>query len=452
MLGIFALVITVIVLAMVLWEPKWGPIFLWPMLFMYPHYYMWQRQLLPLNIGIDDLFICVFFLVTVLRRNIIGGIRPQFGYAVWAALLFFIILVSSNANGYFIVGKVELAEFVKSALKGIMTLLLAYSLVNTIDDEEDLKRVVFSFCFFASMGAIIVILQNYFPGPMQIFTSPIAVQRAWLYGIEQRPSGAFMNANNAAVVMGSAGLIIVSTLRLKSRYFRKSIRFVCLGIMVLAILMTRSRSGFLCLVIPLVLMGFVSKSRRYAWLFLALGIAAMMAFPGIRETLFERFTGIGRLAGFAAPIRMRLEKGVELWQIVTFRRLIFGQGMRADILLGQMPPHNAYLGIPLTFGIFGAIWAIVMVTIMLRKARFIKKYADLLLAPYGSAIQWCLFALALYGIVSGILAGHYARYTIFLLAVIAQKCTDIVWQNSLAYDQESYMYIDQAEPIEYSSV
>lgn len=452
MLGIFALVITVIVLAMVLWEPKWGSIFLWPMLFLYPHYYMWQRQLLPLNIGIDDLFICVFFLVVVLRRNIMGGIRPQFGYAVWATFLFFIILVSSNTNSYFIAGRVNPAGFVKSALKGIITLLLAYSLVNTIDDEEDLKRVVFSFCFFAGMGAIIVILQNYFPRPMQIFTSPAAVEKVWLYGQEQRPSGAFMNANNAAVVMGSAGLIIVSTLRLKSRYFRKSIRFVCLGIMVLAILMTRSRSGFLCLVIPLVLMGFVGKSRRYAWLFLALGIAVMMAFPGIREALFERFTGTGIMAGFVAPIRMRLERAVELWQTVTFRRLIFGQSLRADVLLGNMPPHNAYLGIPLSFGIFGAIWAIVIVTIMLRKAKFTKKYADLLLAPYGGAIQWCLFAFALYCIVAGFLGGYYARYTLFLLAVIAQKCVDIAWQSSTAYDYESDMYIDQAEPIEYSSV
>lgn len=452
MFGIFALVITVIVLAMVLWNPKWGPIFLWPMLFMYPHYYMWQRQLLPLNIGIDDLFICVLFLVTVLRRNIMGGIRPQFGYAVWATLLFFIISVTSNVNGYFVAGRVDLAIFAKAALKGIITFFLAYSLVNTIDDEEDLKRVVFSFCFFAGTGAVLVILQNYFPGPMQIFTSAVEAERAWLYGMRARPSGAFMNANNAAVVMGSAGLIIVSTLRLKSRYFGKSIRFVCLGIMVLAILMTRSRSGFLCLLIPLILMSVMSKTRRYAWLFLVLGIAAIMAFPGVREALFERFTGTGRMAGFSAPIRMRLERGVELWQTVTFRRLIFGQSMHADILLGNMPPHNAYLGIPLGFGIFGAIWAITVVTIMLRKARFTKKYADLSLAPYGSAIEWCLFAFALYCVVGGILITNYARYTLFLLAVIVQKCADITWQSSIAYDQESYMYIDQAEPIEYSSV
>jgi hypothetical protein len=368
-----------------------------------------------------------------------GGIRPRFGYAVWATFLFFIILVGSNTNSYFIVGRVELANFVKPALKAIVTLLLAYSLVNTIDDEEDLKRVVFSFCFFASTGAITVILQNYFPGPMQIFTSPVAVGKIWLYGIEPRPSGAFMNSNNAAVVMGSAGLIIVSTLRLKSRYFGKSIRFVCLGIMVLAILMTRSRSGFLCLVIPLILMGVVGKSRGYAWLFLALGIAVMMALPGIREALFERFTGSGRMAGFSAPIRYRLEKGVELWQTVTFRRLIFGQSMYADVLLGNPPPHNAYLGIPLGFGIFGAIWAIVVVTIMLRKARFTKKYADLSLAPYGSAIEWCLLAFAMYCVVGGILVTNYARFTLFLLVVIAQKCTDIVWQYQLPDYEEMYM-------------
>ena len=452
MLGILVIAIIVIVLGTMFWEPKRGPIFLWPMLFMYPHFYMWQRRLLPLNIGIDDLFICMFFIFTVLRRNIAGGIRPRFGYAVWAAFLFSIATIISNVNGYFMVGGADPQIFAKAALKGVITLLLTYSLVNTIDDSKDLKRVVFSFCFFAGMGGLIVIIQNYFPGPMQIFTAPIEVERVWLYGLEARPSGAFMNANNAAVVMGAASLIIVSTLSLKGKYFNKAARIACLCIMVLALLVTRSRSGFLSLVIPLMLMSFMSKSKRYAWLLSGLGIVAMVALPGIRTALFERFTGIGRTAGFVEPLRYRLEGALMIWQTVTFRRLLFGQSMRADVLLGLLPPHNDYLGIPLTFGILGVILTILLVTIMLRKARFIKRYADLSLVPYGSAIRWCLLVLALYGVVGSFLMPYYARYTLFLLAVIAQKCADIVWQNSVSYDYEPYMYIDQAEPIEHLSV
>ncbi len=59
MLGLIVLIITIIVLASMAWNPKLGSIFLWPMLFMYPHALMYGK--LPLNIGIDDLFICVFF-------------------------------------------------------------------------------------------------------------------------------------------------------------------------------------------------------------------------------------------------------------------------------------------------------------------------------------------------------------------------------------------------------
>ncbi|MHC4160456.1 MAG: O-antigen ligase family protein [Planctomycetota bacterium] len=400
---------------------------------------------MPLNIGIDDLFICGFFICTVIRRNMMEGVRPQFGYSTWAAFLFFIILVTSNVNGYFVVGREDLDIFTKGALKGAITLLLTYSLVNTIDDLEDLKRVIFSFCFFAGMGAVLVILQNYFPVPMQIFGQPLQFETV-MAGHKVRPSGAFQNPNNAAVVMGAATMIIVSTLSLQSRHFNKIARFTCLGIMALAVLLTKSRSGFLSLIIPLALMGVMGKSKRYAWMFLCLGTAIIMALAGIREALFERFVGAGGQTGFVAPIALRFEEVSKLWKV------IFGQSMHADIMQGNIPPHNSYLGIPLLFGIFGAIWVIAVVTIMLQKARFVKRYGGLSLAPYGRAVRWCLFSFALYSVVGDVFVTYYARYTFFLLAAITQRCVDIVWQNSIADDYQSHMYIDQTEPIEYVPV
>ena len=451
MFGIIIIVITVIVLGIMLWQPKWAPVLLWPVLFMYPHAYLFERQLLPLNIGIDDLFICAFFIFTVIRRNMMGGIRPQFGYAVWATFLFFIILIVSNANGYFVVGRIDLEGFVKAALKGAIPFLLAYGLVNTIDDEEDVKRIVFSFCFFAAAGGMLVILQNYFPRPMQIFGQFKQLERV-LAGYDIRPSGAFQNANNAAIVMGTASLIIVCTLSLQSRHFNKTTRFICLGIMVLAILLTRSRSGFLSIIIPLVLMSVMGKNKRYAWLFLCLGIVAITAFTGIRGALFERFSGTGEQVGFIAPIKLRLAHSIELWREVTFRRLLFGESAHTDILMERGASHNLYFGIPLNYGILGTVWAISVVTIMLRKARFLLRYVGSSLASYGSAIRWCLLVFALYGIAGSILGSYYGRYTVALLLAVIQKCVDIAWQNSSEYDYESYMYIDQAEYVEYLPV
>jgi len=432
---------------LMLWQPKWGAILVWPMFFLYPHFYMWQRQLLPLNIGIDDLFICIFFICTVIRRNMMGGIRWQFGYATWAAFLFWIFLVTSNVNGYYTAGKMDGPEFAKQALKGIITLFLAYSLVNTIDDLEDVKRVIFSFCFFAGMGGVLVILQNYFPVPMQIFGQVTQFELVML-GYEVRPSGAFGNANNAAVVMGAASMIIVCTFSLRSRYFNKMLRFACLGIMTLAILLTRSRSGFLSLVVPLVLMSVMSKNKRYALLLVCCGIIAMVALPGIREALFSRFVGAGGQTGIVAPLAVRYESVLNLWKAATFRRLIFGQSQHADILAGNMAPHSEYLGMPLLFGVFGAIWAVVVEIIMFTKAHLVKKYAGPSLAPFGRAVQWCMLSFALYCIVGGIFLSYFARYTFFTLAAVIQKCVDVMRQNSIEDDYESYMHIDEIEPIE----
>ena len=147
MLAIFILGIVFLVLLFIFSNPKLGPVFLWPLLFLYPHSLMFKAALLPLNIGIDDLYICVFFLIVLFRVNILGQTRPRMGYAVWMGIIFLFILILSNANGYYVTGGVDFGPYLKRALKGFMTLLLVYSLVNTIETDQDIKRVIFSYCF-----------------------------------------------------------------------------------------------------------------------------------------------------------------------------------------------------------------------------------------------------------------------------------------------------------------
>jgi len=446
MLGILVLIVIVIVLVVMIFRPKLGILLLWPMLFLYPHYYMWQRQLLPLNIGIDDLFICAMFLIVLVRQNLMGGMRPRFGYAFWITFVFFIISLISNVNSYLLVG-VELEEFVKAILKGVITVLLAYSLINSIDDLDDLKRLVFAYCFSAGLGAVIMILQQFFPGPFIIFTSPY-----YVFGLEHGarpvPVGAFMNRNNAAIVLGTASLVIVSTLGLRSMYFRKSLRFTLLGIMVVAILFTRSRSGFLCLVIPLMLMGFVGKNKGYAMIFIIIGLIVFLALPTFRGALFERF-GIGgpggEYVGFWNPIIMRLQAVLGAWERMTLRRLLFGQSQIVDIMFGYPTAHNAYFGIPLTYGFGGAIWMVALIAIMLHKAKLMTRHPDLTISSVGRSIRWCLVVFGLYCIVGGLIGNYYVRYSLFLLAVLAQRGADLAWQYQLwDYDE---LYMDNPDSI-----
>lgn len=446
MVGVIVVTVLVIIFGLMLFQPKWGSLFLWPLLFAYPHNYMFQRAIIPWNIGIDDLFICVFFLIVLVRRNLMMGVPVRRGYAFWGTFVFFMFLVISNVNSYLLVTATVaglekhtlFVTFAKYALKGVITVLLAYSLVNTVDDLKDLRRVAFSFCFFAGLGAIIVILQKYFPGAMNIFISP--TQAEMTFFVDIRPAGAFMNANNAAIVMGAASLIILCTLRLRSRYFRKGLRFIVLGIMIIAIFITRSRSGFLCLVAPIMLMTFLGKSKRYAWAFAILGIIVIVALPALYEELIVRFQrGAGESTGIVGPIALRYEGAVEVWRTITMRRVLLGQSLPADVILGYMLPHTAYLGTPLQYGIGGTIWAIVFIIIMVRKVGAMANYPEATISSLGSAVRWCLLSFALYSVVGDVFGNYYIRYTLFLLAVFAQRGFDLISRYELLYEGEMDM-------------
>lgn len=436
-MAIIILSCILLVLMVITIKPKLGIVMLWPMLFLYPHYLMFQSQILPLNIGIDDLFICLLFLIVLFRRNIIGGIPIRLGFAFWITAAFFMILVISNLHSYAVV-RTEFEVFLKAILKGVITVLLAYSLVNSIDTQEDLKRVIFAFCFSAGLGAIIMVLQQFFPGPFVIFASPYYVY-GLEYGANPAPAGAFMNQNNAAIILGMSSLIIVCTLRMKGRFFRKNFRFVLLGIMVVAILFTRSRSGFLCLVIPLMMMGFIGNNKGYAILFMVLGLIIFIALPVFREALFERFTGAeGETynVGIIEPIAMRLRVVGKLWANITPGRFLFGQSNVVDTMQGHEAAHNAYFGIPLNYGIGGTFWIITLVWILLRKANFMKEHPDMVISSVGLSIRWCLLIFALYSIVGTFLGNFYIRYSLFLLTALAQCGYDLSWQyQSYEYDQ-----------------
>ena len=436
-MAIIILICIFIVLVVITVKPKLGIVLLWPMLFLYPHYLMFKSQALPLNIGIDDLFICLIFLIVLVRRNLFGGIPIKFGFAFWVTFAFFIILLVSNLYSYSLVG-VEFEIFIKAILKGIITILLAYSLVNSIDDQKDLKRVIFAFCFSAGLGAIIMIFQQFFPGPFSIFASPYYVY-GLEYGANPAPAGAFMNQNNAAVILAMASLIILCTLKIKSIYFRKDFRFIFLGIMVIAILFTRSRSGFLCLVIPLMMMGFMGQNKGYTIGFMVLGLIIFIALPAFRSALFERFTGSETETynvGFFEPIMMRLSVVAKMWKNITLGRLLLGQSNVVDRMRELGTAHNAYFGIPLNYGIGGTVWIISIVSILLHKANIMKKQPDIVISSVGFLIRWCLLIFALYSVVGTFLGNFYIRYSLFLLTALAQCGVELSQQyQSCEYEQ-----------------
>ncbi|MFA6174995.1 MAG: hypothetical protein WC765_00280 [Phycisphaerae bacterium] len=438
MLGIVIIAVIGIAMLLMLAKPKLGLVLLWPLLFLYPHYYMYEKNIIPLNMGIDDIFICSMFVIVFLRRNIIEGVLCRFGYSFWISLCFLFLLVISNLNSYLIAPD-QYQEFLKAGLKGFITLFLCYSFVNLIDDMKDMERLLAAFCISACAGAIIMILQNFFPERLIIFTSPsyaFSVQ----YGGDISPVGAFMNRSNAAIVLGISIIFLLSTMHIKSRSFKTTTRLVMVGIMMVAILLTKSRSGFLCLTISLIIALFVRESRRYAIAFMVMGLLFLTVLPFARDALLSRF-GFGDITqtdniGILAPIKDRLTVVFDLWQKVTLRNLLLGQNDVINIIKGQATPHNMYFGIPLTYGIGGSLWLFLLVVMMLRKTAIMKQSLDLNIVSLARVVNRCLVVFLLYGIIGGITENYYVRYCLFLLTVISQRGLDI----SLAESEEGRLY------------
>jgi hypothetical protein len=237
-------------------------------------------------------------------------------------------------------------------------------------------------------------------------------------------------------VMGAAFLVTICTLGLRNRYFPKTLRFAVLGILATAILITKSRSGLFCLVIPLMIMSIFGKHRRYALLFLVaaliLGIIAPMLFSGISKRMSEEGSFIDSIS---SGIALHHHDAIALWKNITLNRLVFGLPKLVDIYFADKSAHSA-LGIPLLYGIGGLVWTIIFFVIILHKAKTMKNSPEPQIEYLGGAVRLVILACLLYGIVGNIFTDVHINYTLFLMAVFAGRGFELMNNYETEYAGE----------------
>ena len=160
------IIISGLLLAAVIIYPFWGVLLLWPVLFCYPH--ALTQNLLPLNIGFDDLFITFVFITTVGRRAMAGGLR--FGKWGLFVLTYWLLFVLSNAFGMaymHIEGAVVLV--MKDMIKNSSMVMMALIVLNSIDNEKQIQSVIRWFMIGAVGLSILAILQFVVPQKVAAF-------------------------------------------------------------------------------------------------------------------------------------------------------------------------------------------------------------------------------------------------------------------------------------------
>jgi hypothetical protein len=421
-------------------NPKLGTFLIWLILFTYPHGWWFYHQFLPLNIGVDDLFCIALFLVVLIRRNLLESVPFRFNYAFWTISAFTIIATIANMAGSTEAASFERILYVKAIMKFGVYWGLFYAVLHCIDDIHDLRMQLTMFSVGAVAGASIVILQNFFPYQMEIFAAPIVLETVGL-GFGARGSGAFMNPNTAACVLSCSLMLVITAIRLQKTIVSKMVIYVFMCILLVAILFTRSRSGLMAFIGTMVLMAFLGRGKKFAWLVIIAAVTITMVFTGARRLYIERIQDIyDPITGmWGGNIVGRIGTWKSYLETATAKDYLLGQGMTQAVVKNEMESHNAYVSLLTVYGIGGALWALITSIGFFRKALVLRHSTDPLITAIGAGCIWALVSWGFYAMASDAISDQYARYLLFYLLVLLDRGYNITkeQQEWLLYEEEA---------------
>jgi hypothetical protein len=436
----FLQILALLILVVVFVWPKLGTFLIWLILFTYPHGWWAYNSILPLNIGYDDLFCISLFLIVFLRRNILGGMPIRFGYAFWVITAFSIIGVIANVSG--MISSVEFTHtaYIKDILKMGVYWCLFYSILHCIDNERDLKFQYTMFSIAAVIGAVLVILQYYFPYRLEIFALPTALaEGGFRYG--DRGSGAFTNPNAAACVLVCSLVMVVVALRLQKKFISKAVIYSFIFVLLSGILFTRSRAGLLALVGVILPMALVGRSKKIAGMVFLATIIVSIYFAGIRELYQERVSEVydPSSGAWGQNVVGRVDMWKRYFATASLKDYVLGQGPRQGILKNEMESHSAYVSLITVYGVAAVIWAIFSLIFFLKKVLGLRHLQDPLITAVSRGCFWALVAWGIYATSSDAITSQYPRYLLFYFVVLLDRVSFFARQQQAEwfYGQET---------------
>jgi hypothetical protein len=434
MLLLSILLITSMALLLTLVRPKWGSGLIWLILFTYPHNWWFNHPFLPLNVGVDDLFCIVLFLVVLIRRNLFEGIAVRFGYAFWVITSFVFVATIANLSG------------AKDILKLYVIWGLFYAVLHCIDDTDDLRRQFMMFSIAAVAGGVLVVLHHFYPGRMQNWSNPSFLE---IQEVTGRASGAFLNPNGAACVLACSLVLVVTSIQIQGSWAMKGLLGLSCVILLLGVSVTQSRSGFFALVGTFGLMALISRSKRIAWTILACALLVVTS-AGVRQAFQSRMATVydPTARTWDKNLAGRAESWQRYFETATPKVYLLGQGQRGGITRNGSESHSAYVSSLTVYGVSGLIWAIVSLIGFWRKARTGPEDEDSMTAIAKSGCLWAFVAWVIYAATSDSISSQYPRYLLFYMVVLVDRASAIAKETALTNAYWDQVMENEIKPID----
>jgi len=445
MLTLLILSVTAVALVLTFVRPKWGCGLIWLVLFTYPHNWWFNHQVLPLNIGMDDLFCILLFAIVVVRRNIFARISIRFGYAFWVITTFVLVATVANISGA-MDAPFERLLYLKDILKLYVYWGMFYAVLHCIDDADDLRRQFAMFAVAAMAGGVLVVLHHFFPGRMHDWSNPSFLDIEEVTG---RASGAFLNPNGAACVLACSLVLVVTAIQIQGTWFSKGLLGLSCVVLLLGISATQSRSGLVALAGSFGLMALMGRNRRIAWTILAIAIL-VAAFGGVRQAFQERVVRIydPTVKTWDKNLAGRTETWQRYFQTATPQVYLLGQGQRGGITRNGAESHSAYVSALTVYGVSGLVWGIVSLIGFWRKARTGPDDEEPLTAIVKSGCLWAFVAWAIYAATSDAISSQYPRYLLLYMVVLVDRASAIANETALANAYWDQALEEQMQPFE----
>lgn len=430
---IIAIIIAIPFLLLTFIATRFSVRFLWVVLFAYPQGL--TAGLLPLNIGVDDLYIIVLGVAVLLKRMFSG--RVIFGFATIGTFLFWIIESTSNMTGA-LTGPAYLMEgAIKDTLKGITYIIFGFIMDNSLDDRTDIESTLKWMIFGGLCGTITAIGQALFEPYFRIFTvwRPEVWQVQYVHG-----GGAFLSPFGAGLMTMVFLIFSVSRLRMGRVLASKTVNLAMGLVFLTGLVLSQTRLAWVGVISLALFWAVFSPFRRYVFL---IGVIAVI---GIFSTEYT-MTVIGmRLATIVPAAQNRIEIWLTIVKNASLPYIFLcGRGAAAEFAKLEATPHSTYIHILFELGVLGAAWAIWFIVRLLRTASFLRKYGDAQAQFAGNWVLYSLMGLAVAGIAGEVLFVSFVRYTLFLMAALVYRWKMIIENELTMIPAEGDVYEGMSE-------